>query len=514
MFQERTTLLTGSTGLLGQFLLADLLRSRCPVTVLVRDSRVGTAQERVELLLRRFEDSSGRRLPRPIVLTGDLTLPGLGLDSRDHMWLKRHCHAVIHSAASLSFKPAAEHPDNEPFRTNVEGTRQLVEFCQAAGINEFHDISSSYVCGLRSGRILETDGDFGQSFSNDYEQSKLIAEQLVHDAGFQRTTVYRPSIVVDPTPGSIQLGDRTIYYAFNVLRLIWQRFGEVDIDQLLRTIGLTGNERKNVVDASWVARTIVEIYRRPKLHGMTYHLTNPCGTSLRDLIVAFQKVLRPRRLGTTISLERSPDSPNGWGELTGIIDQFVETFTPYFRDDPVFDQTHLKGALAECQTPNCPEIDHVTLEAIAKQQLASRAPGPVSGIISSSLWFDWVRLQSPIEGTQQLNRSCLHLTLTGQNGGNWTCFWNHESETECFAECGHVAGTFNQLYTSATTWEEILGGQLEINQALQSGLILLESEDLSGCGAAVADLIKLVRSHSAKLKGDKRAPRESEVYGR
>ncbi|HWL10601.1 MAG TPA: SDR family oxidoreductase [Planctomicrobium sp.] len=506
MSREPTILLTGATGLLGQFLLVDLLRSRCPVAVLARGSRTGSAQDRVEQILTRFEESAKRRFPRPVILEGDLTRSGLGLNPGDLRWLANHCGSVIHSAASLSFKPAADHPDNEPFRTNVEGTRELLKVCRDAGIEEFHDISSAYVCGLREGRISERDGDFGQSFSNDYEQSKLTAEQLVHNAGFKSVTVYRPSIVVDPTPGSLQLGDRTIYYAFNVFRLMTQRFGEFDIDQLFPPIGLTGQERKNIVDAGWVARTIVEIFRRPQLHGTTYHLTNPRGTPLRDLLSAFQDVLQPRRVGSG----PQPHPNNGWGDLTGIVEQFIETFTPYFRDDPEFDQTHLKHALSVCKTSsrgitNCPEVEKTTLEAIARQQMTSRPPLAVSSTAELSHWHRWVELQTSSQEQNLLDNalqnriplSRLCLSLTGIHGGTWTCSWKtdfHSGMSELCIETGQVDVAGDSAYLLADLWEEILAGRKEIEQAVRTGEILIEAPEISICGANIAKLVKIVQS--------------------
>src|SRR5437764_8408014 len=90
MGQRGWILLTGATGLLGRYLLRDLLTSGRPVAVLARDLRQARAAERVAELVAFWSESLGRALPRPVVLPGDLSLPGLGLTLADRQWLARH----------------------------------------------------------------------------------------------------------------------------------------------------------------------------------------------------------------------------------------------------------------------------------------------------------------------------------------------------------------------------------------------------------------------------------------
>jgi thioester reductase-like protein len=141
---------------------------------------------------------------RPVVLDGELCSAGLGLSEIDHAWLKANCGSVIHSAANLLFKPASEHPDNEPYRTNVDGTRNLLELASSAGINEWHYVSTAYIAGLRTGRILERESNVGQEFGNDYERSKTMSEQMLRQSQqITSLTVYRPSIVIDLHPTTL-----------------------------------------------------------------------------------------------------------------------------------------------------------------------------------------------------------------------------------------------------------------------------------------------------------------------
>ena len=101
---------------------------------------------RVESVLARVEKANGRILPRPVVIEGNLTRPGLGIDAADVRWIGRHCDAVLHNAANLTFEGVAP---GEPWLSNVQGTRELLQLCRATGVRRFHHISTAYVCGRR-----------------------------------------------------------------------------------------------------------------------------------------------------------------------------------------------------------------------------------------------------------------------------------------------------------------------------------------------------------------------------
>ena len=97
-------LLTGATGFLGRYLLRELLAAGRPVAVLARDARGRPARERVDELVAFGSESLGRALPQPVVLSGDLALPGLGLGAAERDWLARHCRTVLHCAACVTLR--------------------------------------------------------------------------------------------------------------------------------------------------------------------------------------------------------------------------------------------------------------------------------------------------------------------------------------------------------------------------------------------------------------------------
>ena len=79
------TLLTGATGLLGQYLLRDLLARGLRVAVVARPSKTLDARSRADAIMSRWDRIEGRYLSRPVVLTGDLSSPGLGISREERI---------------------------------------------------------------------------------------------------------------------------------------------------------------------------------------------------------------------------------------------------------------------------------------------------------------------------------------------------------------------------------------------------------------------------------------------
>jgi thioester reductase-like protein len=355
-------LLTGGTGLLGEYLVRDLLNRGIKLALLVRSSRKASAHQRVEALLARWEEECGLVLPRPVVLEGDLTEENLGLDAADLRWIARNAHTALHNAASLTFQAAG--PDGEPWRSNLQGTQHVLDVCRQTGIRKLHHVSTAYVCGLRTGRILESELDAGQQHGNDYEISKFRAELLVREAAFlDRPTIYRPSIIL----GDSQTGYTSTFYGFYApLKLMSTMLSKAagvasTREELVAHIGfasqhltqilnLAGDERKNYVPVDWVSAVMAHIITRPQHHGKTYHLTpaEPVKVALtrRAIEQAFEKY--------TELAERKTHSAAEWSEFERYFTEGMKVYQAYWRDDPLFDTTNTRAAAGHLA---CPELD-------------------------------------------------------------------------------------------------------------------------------------------------------------
>ena len=469
------TLLTGATGLIGGHLVFELLRLQVPLAILVRNSKFRSAHQKVELLIGQLEANSQHQFIRPHILVGDLTDSHcLGLSGDDKDWLKRNCGRVLHNAAHLSFKPAENHLDREPYRTNVDGLVRLAEFCRASDIDEFHHVSSAYVCGNRQGLVLESELNCHQEFSNNYEHSKLLGEELLRSY-FERLTVYRPSIVVDPSLKLLNIGDRTIYQAFSMYEYLAKMVGTPLEGELLSLIGLTGDERKNLVPADWVAGMIARIFLDQTHHGKTYHLTHPSGTTIRELDSAFCQALVDRGLPR----RRSQILDHDLASHSEMIRQFINTFAPYFRDDPTFDQSNLRDVLNNDELL-APEINRAVLKDLVVKQKAPILPPYKSSRqqkdsdVSVDGRFDWVNAfeisqSREFEDSDDLK---MGLLLHGPDGGDWMLIQN--STGELTLEMGGAETSEIVLCLSSQDWLALLESRVRLHTLLKSGLAVIE----------------------------------------
>ena len=344
-------LFTGGTWLLGRYLVRDLTDLGVPLALMVRRNRRMSADQRVESLMAVWDARLGRELPRPHVIESDLSRPDLGLDDIDREWIEEHCDTVLHNAASLLFH--ATTPDGEPWRSNVDGTRAILELCRTAGIANLHHVSTAYVCGLRSDRALESELDVGQEPGNDYERSKVAAEELIHAADYLAPpTVYRPSIIIGDSSNGFSTTFHGFYAALRLAHTLWQAASDsgeqpVDGDQVVPTrLTLDGTERKNLVTVDWVSRAIAEILVRPECHGQTFHLTSPQPVTTRVMSEVLEQVIdgcHNRFVG--------PGPLKDPSTIEKLFYEQMQVYSSYWRDDPEFDTANTEKALPDLPPP-------------------------------------------------------------------------------------------------------------------------------------------------------------------
>lgn len=166
MWGEMAILITGGSGFVGSALTEHLL----------------TAGHRVYSLSRHPPEATDRLIP----LAGDITEPNLGLIEMKPL---KNITRVYHLAGIHTLRQ--EDKDGSIWRTNVEGTRNVLEFCLKHDVPRFYFTSTAYAWPV-----------------NPYGFSKMRNEADI--SSFSRkhgikTTIFKPSIVVatpeHPYPG-------------------------------------------------------------------------------------------------------------------------------------------------------------------------------------------------------------------------------------------------------------------------------------------------------------------------
>ena len=408
-------LLTGATGQLGRYLLREVLAWGHSVAVLVRDEHT-TAVERVRELHNDISDSLGRRLPTPTVVSGNLRAAGLGLGTADTNWLSQHCGNVVHAAASVSFRSTA---DGEPWETNTEGTRRLLELCGKLGIQDFHHISTAFVCGEHPEPVFETEHSSEQVFRNEYERSKHAAEALVREQRSIRATIYRPSVIVGDSQTGYTQTYQGIYRFLELADRLAQSEKGVRKRMLPLRLPFTGDEQRNLVPVDWVAQAIVRLMCQTGSTGATYHLTTPNPTTVRDITeVAIAEL-------DLEGVVLAGSAPSDAGELERAFLDGLREYWPYLGSDPAFDCRNTQTALPRFPTPR---VDRHAVRKLIRFAIRNRwgrnpRSGRASGSIDCAHYIEQffpdalsrsVLASVPIDAT-------LGFVISGSGGGRWTC---------------------------------------------------------------------------------------------
>ncbi len=347
-------LLTGGTGLLGRYLVRDLLLRGHSVAALVRGTGNETAQERLDAILRMWEAELGGALPAPVLLKGDVTEEGLGLDRQARSWVADNCSAVMHSAALLLFEPTAE---GEPRRTNIGGTREVLALTKELGLSEFHYISTAYVSGRRPGLILESELDRGQTFRNVYEESKFEAEKMVREADHLRSlTVYRPAVIAGDSQTGYTSTYHGLYLYLKLISVLASNVAQGPENETPLTLDMTGDEQRNIIPVDWTSAVIVRLFEDPTAQGKTFHLAPEHPLTPRQIVAAASK-----RFGVGGVIFRG--RPNGIpAALDALAVDWRENVVPYKEyelTDPTFDRTNLRAHVPDLP---CPVIDYEMLD--------------------------------------------------------------------------------------------------------------------------------------------------------
>ena len=364
---KHCTLLTGATGLIGRYLLRDLTLAGESLCVVARPSKRELAVDRIEAIMQMWDRTLGRKLPRPRVVEGEVTQPGLGLSDEDRAWVSRHCSRILHNAAILDFYG----PDRsgEPWQTNLHGTQNLLEFCREQKLRDLHYVSTAYVCGNREGMILESELDCGQGFRNDYEESKFLAEQTVRQStDLDQLTIYRPAVVAGDSITGYTSTYHGLYLYLKTIDTVIRQI-EPDADGVRRVKArwnCTGHELRNVIPVDWVAAAMARLFLTPAAHGGTYHLAPLQPLTPRRIIAYVDSYYN------SAGLEFTGGKPLVEEEMTALEREgyaVMSIYASYATTDPRFDMANLTRFTADLP---CPEIDEAMVHRFIRYGVEDR----------------------------------------------------------------------------------------------------------------------------------------------
>ncbi|HET9991663.1 MAG TPA: thioester reductase domain-containing protein [Kofleriaceae bacterium] len=330
----RSILLTGATGFLGAFVLAELLEhSKAQIHCLVRARSERDGIRRLEDTLGRYDLPALDLAERVTCLPGDLAQPRLGLAGDQLDRLASSLDTIVHSGASVNFvfpyealKPA-----------NVAGTHEILRLAAASRARLHHVSTVGVFPGgpQRRDTVLETARPTEpERLALGYMRAKWVAEELVvqaRDRGLD-VSIYRPGTIAGHSRSGAYNPDDFVCALIK---------GCVQLGLAPRV-----DAPIHLVPVDYVSRALVRIALGPAAG--TYHLVGPRPVAWAEVVewirrLGYRIAELPYREWRAAVIERAVATGNA---LAPLLPLFVEHDSTGWLHLPTYDDAETKAALA------------------------------------------------------------------------------------------------------------------------------------------------------------------------
>jgi nucleoside-diphosphate-sugar epimerase len=259
-------LITGATGIVGCELVRTLLRGADPplILALLRGSRAEVEEKR--RWIHEWAGVGRERADCLIALRGDMTLPGLGLETEDQA-AARSVTGILHAGAVTRFDQTPE----AARVNNVVTAKNILEHArQCPRLRRIGMVSTVFVAGRRGGTIREAELDLETDFNNEYERSKAYAEYEARICMCELPIdVYRLSIVVGRRTDGCISRLSGIYPVFRLFH-----------EGLLAMFPGSPGQRVDLIPADFAAEAVLHLFAGGSAPGATYHVCAGADQSL------------------------------------------------------------------------------------------------------------------------------------------------------------------------------------------------------------------------------------------
>jgi thioester reductase-like protein len=277
--RARAILLSGGSGFLGPFLLANLLRQTvADVHVLVRATDADQGKERLRQGLRGVcrDDAALRAFEaRVTAVPGDLERPGFGLSDRVWSDLAARVDTILHNGALVNYL----FNYRRMRAANVQGTNELLRLAFDSRRKAFNYVSTTFIFGWATKDVLfESDSnDAMELLDFGYSQSKGVSEQLVLDARRNglTTRIFRPALITPSLAGEGGGFDITLRLLAFMIR---------------HGISVNALNQVSFVPADVTANNIVALCNEPATADQVFHMTRDVYANMLDVIAIITRL--------------------------------------------------------------------------------------------------------------------------------------------------------------------------------------------------------------------------------
>lgn len=455
--RDDIVLLTGATGFLGHYVLAELLRRGFRCVVLFRPP-IETSIGRLANLLEELGIDAERRVADGTIepVEGNLpdALPPIPVPPST---------VLIHAAAATTFKRNAS---GDPWHTNVDGTRAVLQWASHLGLRRLHLVSSAYTCGRASEPVVEAFNANPVAFHNDYEQSKWESERLCVDWALRtgnEITIHRPSIIV----GAFDSGRATkfggIYLSARATELLdCMHRDRTQAERQAISLRIVGRplDRQNIVSVDYVAKMIVASVTTSEGRENVYHLVHPDPPSNLQIKQALERYFH---IGGGRFI---PPEELAHHDLTDLEQNFynaVKPITHYFVDAPTFKRANAAN-LEHRAGITCPRYDAPSIGRLV-QYAQSASWGrrhqhrnePAPGCAEYFESFLPARVANSEVARMTGLSATVSFVIEDEPEGRWVCTFYRGRLTDVHRGPNGRSEDFGYRTTRAVFWESISG---------------------------------------------------------
>ncbi|MBA2391554.1 MAG: amino acid adenylation domain-containing protein [Ktedonobacteraceae bacterium] len=344
-------LLTGATGFLGTFLLAELLQhTGATIYCLVRSRDVERGRQ---ILQQRLEEAflwQPAYRSRIVPVPGDLEQPLLGLSEQNFNVLARELDTIYHNGALVTMLA----PYQQLKAANVDGTREIIRLAATHRIKSLHYISTLSVlpnkeqARIQYVREKEALDDYHEYVRGGYDQSKWVAEKIVTIARSRGlpVTIYRPGRITGDSQTGVWRSNDIICHMIKACI------------QLGKRPVLSEKETLELVPVEYVSQAVVALSLRKTSLGQAFHLCDPAGTRVNDLtqwIGDFGYTLEPVEYATWLQELATFTSTHTDHGLSPFLSLFLQPAQEHSSNNQatriIHDNRHTLMALARMKIP-------------------------------------------------------------------------------------------------------------------------------------------------------------------
>lgn len=256
--------LTGATGFVGAFLLAELLQqTSAKICCLVRADNAEAAQRKLQATLESYQIWQEGFKTRIIPVVGDLAKPRFGLSESEFSAISDRIQVIYHNGAWVHHA----YPYTLLKPTNVLGTQEVLRFACQGQAKPVHFLSATSVFSPTQASgvqvIQETDSlaDFPAPLGG-YNQSKWVAEGLMQQAqvrGLPIFTYRLGRIAGDSQTGCFNVNDFLYRLIIGCVQLGSVPIGEMMLD---------------VLPVDYASKAIIYLSQHPT-ENRVFHLVHP-----------------------------------------------------------------------------------------------------------------------------------------------------------------------------------------------------------------------------------------------